>query len=133
MQTFNTGDTINDFAMNLQGSNSARSEQDSKHRRSYARLQGCYLGNRVSDDSLPLPAYELAVTDWALKSKANMHEHCKTLLQAVANPMMLEPSLAELLPKLRLSPDEHEMLACSSGKWDWLRGWCNFLSVLSIC
>ena len=122
MHTINTGDTINDFDMNLQGSNSAQSQQARKHRRSYARLQGCYLGNRVSEYSPPLPAYELAVTDWALKSKANMHEHCKTLLQAVGNPMMLEPSLAELLPKLRLSPDEQEMLACSSGKWDWLRG-----------
>ena len=122
MHTINTGDTINDFGMNLQGSNSAQSQQARKHRRHYARLQGCYLGNRVSEYSPPLPAYELAVTDWALKSKANMHEHCKTLLQAVANPMMLEPSLAELLPKLRLSPNEQEMLACSSGKWDWLRG-----------
>ncbi|MDC0294651.1 reverse transcriptase/maturase family protein, partial [Mariniblastus sp.] len=122
MQTFNTGDTINDFAMNLKGTKSAPSEQDSKHRRHYARLQGCYLGNRVSAYSPPLPAYELAVNDWALKSKANMHEHCKTLLQAIANPMLLEPSLNELLPKLRLAQAEQEMLACKYGKWKWLRG-----------
>ncbi len=88
----------------------------------YNRLRHCYLSNRVPQTMKHDLAYKEAVETWALKSKASMHEHCKTLLQAVGNPMMLEPSLAELLPKLRLSPDEQEMLACNYGKWDWLRG-----------
>ena len=99
-----------------------RKREEGVQRRNYNRLQSCYLSNRVKTDSKPLPAYERAVQDWALKSKAKMHEHCITLLEAVANPMMLDPSLNELLPRLRLKKAEKEVLSCPSAKWEWLRG-----------
>jgi hypothetical protein len=92
-------------------------------RRHYNRLQSCYLGNRVKAYSKPLPAYERAVKDWALQSKEKKHEHCETLFQAVANPMMLDASLNELGPRLRLTQDEKEILnSGSSAMWAWLRG-----------
>lgn len=90
--------------------------------RKYNRLRRCYLSNRVPRKMKHAQAYNEAVETYALQSKKKMHEHCQTLLQAVANPMMLEPSLAELRPKVRLSPNEQEMLACKYGKWSWLRG-----------
>ena len=109
-------------SMSIARTKSERRQYERTLFRKYNRLRHCYLSNRVHQTMKHDLAYKEAVETWALKSKANMHEHCQTLLRAVANPMMLEPSLAELRPKLRLSQNEQEMLACSSGKWDWLRG-----------
>ena len=88
----------------------------------YRRLQRCYLRNRKDPYSKPLPAYENAVMSWALQSKAKKHEHCETLLRAVANPMMLNVSLRELIPKLKRREKEFGHIESDpSGKWNWLR------------
>lgn len=89
----------------------------------YNRLRRVYLSNRVIDGCNPEVAYQIAVDGWALKSKAKRHEHCQSLLQAVANPMRLDASLRELHTKLRLTNDEQEWLCGDpSCKWMWLRG-----------
>jgi hypothetical protein len=98
-----------------------RREYEFRLRRQYERLQGCYLHNRVHPRLEHKQAYNRAVQIWALQSKAKMREHCQTLLQVVANPMMLERSLTELLPKLRHSELGQEAMSSSSRKWDLLR------------
>ncbi len=91
--------------------------------RQYSRLQSCYLSNRVRELYGPLEAYKLAVKEWALFSADRKHEHCQTLLAAVANPMMLNISLEKLMPKLiRRDADLELFLHDSSAKWNWLRG-----------
>ena len=134
MPTSNTGDNFNPstFAQQVQAgveqalivaeTEAAQQQKEMKLRQQYERLKDCYLSNRVSEHCKPVPAYERAVGDWALQSKANRHEHCETLLQAVANPMMLDASLSELMPKLKRREQELENCETdSSMKWRWLR------------
>ena len=96
--------------------------EETMTKQQYWRLQSCYLSNRVREHHKPLEAYELAVKDWALTSVDKNHEHCRTLLKAAANPMMLNISLKELKPKLiRRDPDLEECSRHPSCVWPWLR------------
>lgn len=85
----------------------------------YRHLCRDFLGNR-SEMWFPLDSYKKAVSGWARKSKQNMHQHCRLLLQAAANPAMLAAALDGVGRRAALSCDE-EVECLNFYPWKWLR------------
>ena len=67
-------------------------------------LQRDYLGNR-SEEVDPIVSYGEDVSDWARTEKSRMHEHCQSLLKAVANPRMLAIAIDDIGRKRIMKED----------------------------
>ena len=78
-----------------------------------------YLGNR-SEDVEPLVSYRDDVENWARTSEKRMHEHCQSLLDAVANPRMLSIALDDI-GRRKILGDDPRVAIANWYPWDWLR------------
>ncbi len=78
-----------------------------------------YLGNR-SEEVDPLESYRDDVENWARTAKARMHEHCQSLLNAVANPRMLSIAIDDI-GRRRILGDDPYVSIPNWYPWDWLR------------
>jgi len=83
-------------------------------------LQRDYLGNRSEDDS-PLISYQLDVKFWARIKKKQMHEHCQSLLKAVANPRMLAIAIDDIGRKRIMKEDVELASIPNFYPWELLR------------
>ena len=85
-------------------------------------LQRDYLGNR-SEEVDPIVSYGEDVSDWARTEKSRMHEHCQSLLKAVASdPDRLAP-VECLVRDLEATTDGRELLSEEfMAVWNAIRG-----------
>ena len=88
--------------------------------RRHRYLQRDYLGNRSEDDS-PLASYHLDVQYWARTAKKRMHEHCQSLLKAVANPRMLAIAIDDIGRKRIMKEDVELASIPNFYPWELLR------------
>ncbi len=79
-----------------------------------------YLGNRSEEDVNPIASYGEDVSEWARTKKLRMHEHCHSLLKAVANPRMLAIAIDDI-GRRKLLGDDPRVSIPNWYPWDWLR------------
>lgn len=83
-------------------------------------LQRDYLGNRSEETVNPITSYGEDVSEWARTKKSRMHEHCHSLLTAVASPRMLAIAIDNIGRKKILGDDPRVSIS-NWYPWDWLR------------
>lgn len=82
-------------------------------------LQRNYLGNR-SEEFDPIDSYGEDVSQWARTKKSRMHEHCQSLLKAVASPRMLTVAIDDI-GRRKILGDDPQVSIPNWYPWDWLR------------
>jgi len=78
-----------------------------------------YLGNRSADVD-PLESYRDDVENWARTTNKWKHEHCQSLLNAVANPRMLSIAIDDI-GRREILDDDPRASTPNWYPWEWLR------------